>query len=115
MWSKVDLNRRPRLRLFIEELSANLAGYSEMIKAAELQRELSPRIRPPSIPLWSLPDRHGRGRSERVRAERPVERSELHPSRPRVHADYRSSDPAGQAENSESKAMIRGPRKIAPG
>src|SRR5258708_35788266 len=46
MWSRVDLNRRPRLRLFIEELSANLAENSEMIKAAELQRALSPCIRP---------------------------------------------------------------------
>jgi hypothetical protein len=34
------------LRLFIAKLPANLAGYSELIKAAELQRALSPCIRP---------------------------------------------------------------------
>jgi len=43
------------LRLVIAKLPANLAGYSELIKAAELQRALSPRIRPQGIPLWSLP------------------------------------------------------------
>ena len=55
MWSKVDLNPRPLFRLFIAKLPANLAGYSELIKAAELQRALSPRIRPQRIPLWSQP------------------------------------------------------------
>ena len=45
----------PPLRLFIAKLPAILAGYSELIKAAELQRALSPRIRPQGIPLWSLP------------------------------------------------------------
>ena len=37
------------LRLFIAKLPANLAGYSGLIKAAELHRALSPRIRPPVI------------------------------------------------------------------
>jgi hypothetical protein len=49
MWSRVDLNSRPLLRLFIGKLAANLAGYSELIKAAELQRALSPGIRPKVI------------------------------------------------------------------
>jgi hypothetical protein len=49
MWSGVDLNPRPSLRPFIAKLSANLAGNSEMIKAAKLQRALSPRIRPQMI------------------------------------------------------------------
>jgi hypothetical protein len=37
------------LRLFIAKLPANLAGYSELIKATELQRALSPRFRPQVI------------------------------------------------------------------
>jgi len=37
------------LRLFIAKLPENLAGYSGLIKAAQLQRALSPRIRPPVI------------------------------------------------------------------
>ena len=49
MWSKVDLNSRPPLRLFIAELLADLARYSVLIKAAKLQRALSPSIRPQVI------------------------------------------------------------------
>jgi hypothetical protein len=37
------------LRLVIAKLPANLAGYSELIKAEELQRALSPRFRPQVI------------------------------------------------------------------
>ena len=45
MWSRVDLNCRPPLRLFIEKLSADLATDFLKIKAAVLERASSPRIR----------------------------------------------------------------------
>ena len=49
MWSRRDLNPRPLRCRFIVKLSADLAGDSEMIKASELQRALSPSIRSPGI------------------------------------------------------------------
>jgi hypothetical protein len=36
--AELDLNSRPLLRLSIAKLSANLADYSALIKAAELER-----------------------------------------------------------------------------
>lgn len=44
--SASHLNPRPPLRLFVAKLPANLARYSLLIKAAELQRSSSPCIRP---------------------------------------------------------------------
>jgi len=45
MWSRVDLNSRPPLRLFIAKLSAHLATNSRKIKATMLQRQSSPALR----------------------------------------------------------------------
>ena len=45
MWSREDLNRRPLLRHFIAKLSADWAANSLKIKAAQLERASSPRIR----------------------------------------------------------------------
>jgi len=53
MWSRVDLNRRPLLRLFIAKLPASLARYSEkeessgageIFIARSLLRFLSPEV-----------------------------------------------------------------------
>jgi hypothetical protein len=44
-----DLNWRPPLRFFIAELSAELATNLREIKAALLERALSPRVRLKSL------------------------------------------------------------------
>jgi hypothetical protein len=45
VWSRVNLNWRPPLRLFVAKLSAELATNLQKIKAALLESALSPRIR----------------------------------------------------------------------